>query len=143
MKQLIAILILLSCFCSRLYADIVVIVHPKNTAILDVFDIRQLFLGKAKSYPNGIKAIPVNLTSGHAREIFNKQVLQKSNSQLKAYWAKLVFTGRGVPPAELDNDQAVINMVLRNQDAIGYIDQRSLTSEVRVIAEFEGDLNGR
>jgi hypothetical protein len=60
----------------------------------------------------------------------------KSSSQLNAYWSKLVFTGKGTPPEKLTTDQAVIDFVAANGNAIGYVDSAKVTDKVKVIATF-------
>lgn len=118
-------------------AEIAVIVHPSNNTELDSNSISRLFLGKMKSFPGGDQAVPLNLNeSSEQTKEFNKKVLRKSGSQLKAYWSKLVFTGKGTPPQSLDNDSEVIGLVSSNPNIIGYIDAASVTGDVKVIAKF-------
>ncbi len=115
-------------------ADVVVVVHPSNSQNLSADDIQRLFLGKLKSFPGGGEANPVNLREGQpAREQFNQQFLNKSESQLKAYWSQLVFTGKGTPPKELDNDDAVKAHVANNPSGIGYIDASNVDGSVKVV----------
>ena len=115
-------------------ADVVVVVHPSNSQNLSADDIQRLFLGKLKSFPGGGEANPVNLREGQpAREQFNQQFLNKSESQLKAYWSQLVFTGKGTPPKELDNDDAVKAHVASNPSGIGYIDASKVDGSVKVV----------
>jgi ABC-type phosphate transport system substrate-binding protein len=45
-----------------------------------------------------------------------------------------VFTGKGVPPKEVDNDAAVIELVSQNPSVIGYVDKASVTDAVKVIS---------
>ncbi|MBU2883260.1 phosphate ABC transporter substrate-binding protein [Psychrosphaera sp. B3R10] len=119
------------------FAEIAVIVHPSNNAELDSNAISRLFLGKLKSFPGGDQAVPINLSESSAQtKEFNKNVLKKSGSQLKAYWSKLVFTGKGTPPKALNSDAEVIGLVSSNPNIIGYIDAASVTGDVKVIAKF-------
>jgi ABC-type phosphate transport system substrate-binding protein len=67
---------------------------------------------------------------------FEKKVLNKSASQIKAYWSKLVFTGKGTPPKEVSSDAEVINLIKSNPNLIGYVDESSVTGDVKVIATF-------
>ena len=60
----------------------------------------------------------------------------KSGSQYKAFWSKLVFTGKGKPPKEMSGDAAVIAAVSANPDAIGYVSASAVTDAVKVIATF-------
>lgn len=115
-------------------AEVAVIVNPGNGASLSSEDVQRLFLGKLKSFPGGGEATPVNQKEGQpAREQFNQAVLNKSESQLKAYWSQLVFTGKGTPPKELDNDDAIKALVASTPGAIGYIDAAKVDGSVKVV----------
>jgi ABC-type phosphate transport system substrate-binding protein len=118
-------------------ADIAVIVHPSNANSLEALDISRIFLGKAKSYPDGAQAVPVAQSdAASASDEFNTKVLTKSSSQLKAYWSKLVFTGKGTPPKEVDSDQEMLELIQANPSLIGYVQSTSVNESVRVVATF-------
>ncbi|MBU2881487.1 phosphate ABC transporter substrate-binding protein [Psychrosphaera sp. B3R10] len=118
-------------------AEISVIVHPSNQAKIESTDIARMFLGKMKSFPNGGIVLPINLAEGTApRKAFDKTVLKKSSSQIKAYWSKLVFTGKGSPPREVSNDTEMLELIKANPSLIGYVSSGSITSDVKVIATF-------
>lgn len=118
-------------------AEVAVIINANNTDTLSADDINGIFLAKMKSFPSGSAAIPINQSSdSSATQAFNEQVLKKNSQQLKAYWSKLVFTGQGTPPKEVDNDAEVIKLVQANPSTIGYIDSSSVTAGVKVIATY-------
>ena len=118
-------------------ADVVVIVHPSNSVDFDQSSISKLFLGKAKKFNDGNQAVPINQEeSSAARVSFNSAVLSKSGSQLKAYWSKLIFTGKGSPPQEVSNDAEVIDLISKNPSMIGYVDSASLTDAVKSVGKF-------
>lgn len=118
-------------------ADGVVIVNPANSAALSKSDVQNIFLAKAKSFPDGVSVSPVNLSENNAtRSEFEDAVCEKSDSQMKSYWAKLLFTGKAIPIKQLDGDQEVIDFVSKNRDAIGYVDSSSVTDSVKVVLEF-------
>ena len=113
-----------------------VVVHPSNADSLDENTISRIFLGKAKTFPGGASATPIDQAEGSAAaEEFNSKVLNRSSSQLKAYWSKLVFTGKGTPPKAVADDAAVIEMVSKNPGMIGYI-QGDGGGAVKVVASF-------
>lgn len=132
-KSLAAGLVLgLSSFC---FAEVAVIVHP-NSAVtsLSEDDIARLFLGKAKSFPSGGAAVPLNQTEGSAaRDKFNEGICKKNASQYKAYWSQLVFTGKGTPPKDAGDDAAVKTLVAANPNMIGYIDSSAVDASVKVV----------
>lgn len=121
---------------STAFADVAVIVNPANGNTIDEGTIKKIYLGKAKSFDDGTKVNPVNQDGNSVSDEFNDKVVGKSSSQLNAYWSKLVFTGKGTPPEKLANDQAVIDFVSANGDAIGYIDASKVTDKVKVVATF-------
>jgi len=127
----------LICCSHFVFADIAVIVHPSNSNAMDASAISRLFLGKSKKFPDGSVAIPLNqIDASSATGKFNSKALKKSSSQLKAYWSKLVFTGKGSPPKSVDNDLAVLELVASNPNIIGYVDANVITDKVKVLTTF-------
>jgi len=119
---------------SNAWAGIVVVVHPSNSAELDAKQVQRIFLGKEKKFSDGKEALPINSASSYpSRELFDSTVLNRSSSQVSAYWSKLVFTGKGIPPKEVNNDAAVIEIVANNPNAVGYVDSGSVTADVKAI----------
>ena len=114
-------------------ANVAVIVHPSNAAVLTQDDINKIFTGRAKSFTDGKAAEPVNLAEAVAvRADFDQKALGRSSSQMKAYWSKLVFTGKGTPPKELASEQEVIDAVAKNPAAIGYVSAGAVNGSVKV-----------
>lgn len=125
----------LSIFSCSLLAEVVVVVHPSNTAALDAKSVQRIFLGKEKKFSDGSESIPINQANGAAnRESFDTKVLGRSSTQISAYWSKLVFTGKGIPPKEVADDAAVIEIVAGNPSAIGYVDSAAVSGTVKAIA---------
>jgi len=118
-------------------AEIAIVVHPSNTSDVDKTSLSRIFLGKAKSFSAGGQAVPINQTESSAiTDEFNSKILKKSESQLKSYWSKLVFTGKGTPPKSVGSDAEVISLVSSNPNLIGYIDAASVTSAVKVVGKY-------
>ena len=116
-------------------AEVAVIVHPSASVdSLTADEISRLFMGKSKSFPNGSPAIALNQDDGSAtRDVFNQEICNKSPSQYKAYWSKLVFTGKGTPPKDSGDDAAVKALVAGNPKMIGYVDASVVDVSVKVI----------
>lgn len=115
---------------------VTVIVHPSNANALNKKTFKKIFLGKSKKFPDGNQVIPIDLTVGDAREQFLNNVIGKSESQLKAYWSKLIFTGKGQAPKSVDTEAEVIKFVSQTPDAIGYISDGAVDDTVKVAAKF-------
>jgi ABC-type phosphate transport system substrate-binding protein len=115
-------------------AEIVVVVNPANSNSLDKKKVQRIFLGKDKKFADGAETIAVNqVAENQLRQDFDSVVLGRSSSQVSAYWSKLVFTGKGIPPKEVASDAEVIDLVAKNPSVIGYINKASVTDAVKVV----------
>lgn len=116
-------------------AEVAVIVHPsQGVDSLTEDDVARLFLGKAKSFPGGAQAVPINQNEGSAsRDKFNEAVCKKNASQYKAYWSQLVFTGKGTPPKDGGDDAAVKALIAANPNMVGYVDSSVVDGSVKVV----------
>jgi len=101
-----------------------VVVHKSNSKLtFTKVEISKLFLKKTTRWTElDIKVEPVDLVdSSPVRKIFSQEVLGKKISAVKAYWQKLIFSGRKVPPPEKKSDTDVLQFVQGNPGAIGYV----------------------
>lgn len=131
--------ICISLFLSaQAYAEVSVIVSTNNAnAAIDENTLSRIFLGKTSSFPDGSQSIPVDQNEGAAaRDSFNETVLGKNANQLKAYWSRLIFTGKGTPPKESGNDTDIKALVANNPNLIGYIDSSAVDGTVKVVYTF-------
>lgn len=136
-KYVYTLAFLSSLFICNAFADTAVIVHPSNGDLLDKDAVSKIFLGKTKSFPSGGDIFPVNQKDGaEIRTSFDEYVLGKSSSQVKAYWSKLMFTGKGTPPKEAESGAEVKSLVAGNPATIGYIDASEVDDSVKVIFTF-------
>jgi ABC-type phosphate transport system substrate-binding protein len=122
-----AIVIFLSLWTSALYADpeITVIVHSDNElGALTRKQIADIYMGRITSLPNGSIPLPLDYQGDSpARTRFYESITGKSMAQINAYWARLSFTGQASPPRRLPNKAAVMQVVGKNQDALGYVEE--------------------
>ena len=116
-------------------ADVVAIVSSASPITAVTKDqMADIFMGKIHRLPNGAAAVPIDQIEGSgAREEFYTKVVGKSVAQMKAYWSKIIFTGRGLPPKEMPTSEDVKQLVVSNPAAIGYIDEKLVDSSVRVL----------
>jgi len=137
MKSLILLFVYSFLMVSTCYAGVAVIVHPSNSNVTTEDDIVRIFLGKKTTFADGSEAIPVDQTEGSpTKAFFTQTVLNKNDQQIKAYWAQLLFTGRGVPPKSVGQDVDVKKLVAENPSLIGYIDASDVDASIKVIAEY-------
>jgi len=113
-----------------------VIVNADNpVGILTPEDVSRLFLRKTPTWYNGQPVLPVDQAKhSAARAAFLREIHQKNEQALDAYWRQQVFTGKAVPPLVLGSDAEVIDFVRRNPTAVGYVSAgAALGPEVKVV----------
>lgn len=116
-------------------AEVVVVVSAKNpVTTLSRSQVADIFLGKMIHFPNGREVVPVDQVENSAeREEFYLKFANKSPAQIKAFWSKIIFTGRGQPPPEVSNDIEVMKFIAKHPDAIGYIENKWVDDRVKVV----------
>jgi hypothetical protein len=78
-------------------------------------------------WPNGRRAIPVNLPVDHkVRQVFSQRVLGRLPTDLVGYWNRLYFEGVQ-PPLVLETPEAVCAYVAVEPDAIGYVPRNAVS----------------
>jgi ABC-type phosphate transport system substrate-binding protein len=114
-------------------AQLVVVVSTKSTlSALSEQQITDIFLGRTAYFPGGGSAVPIDLPEdAAARSEFYRRVTGKSSSQMKAYWSKLIFTGRGQPPREVQDPAAIKRALAETPNSIGYMDSRDIDTSVK------------
>ena len=116
-------------------AEIVVIVSAKNSlSAMRVDQVSDIFLGQNSAFPDGKEAVALDQsTDSSLRNVFYLKVTSKSPQLLKAYWAKIIFTGRGQPPREIESSLSIRKLVAENPSLIGYIEKTTLDSSVKSV----------
>lgn len=122
-------------FIAQSYADVVVVVSAKSEiGSVSEEDISRVFTGKLKTIAGVSQVVPINQNDGvEVRDKFYEKVCNKSRSQYKAYWAQLIFTGKGVPPKDIGVDADIKATVAANANMIGYMDAKFVDDTVKVV----------
>jgi ABC-type phosphate transport system substrate-binding protein len=116
-------------------ADVVVVVSARNHHVnLTRNQVVDIFLGRLHHFPNDGTVTPVDQAEGSpSRDEFYLKYSGQSPAQIKAYWSKLIFTGRGRPPPEAVNGTEVKKFIARHPNAIGYIQANLVDDSVKVV----------
>lgn len=116
-------------------AELVVIVSAKSPITsLRPEQVADIFLGQIANFPGGTEAVALDQRIGSAeRDEFYSKVTSKTPPLVKAYWTKMIFTGRGQPPKEVAGSAAIRKMVADNPALIGYIDKTALDASVKAV----------
>jgi ABC-type phosphate transport system substrate-binding protein len=106
--------------------DIVVIVNPAAKPISKE-QIADLYLGRSAGLT------PLDQTAGSAiYDQFYKKATGRDAAQVKAIWSRILFTGRGLPPKQLPDSEAVKKAVAANPNVVGYIEKSAVDASVKV-----------
>jgi ABC-type phosphate transport system substrate-binding protein len=136
MKTLIILLIILLPLSA--HADLYIIAN-KNLPIvqLEKSDIAAIYLLKKKYWENGDDIMPINLpATADARTHFTAQVFDSTPEKLGSYWDKMLFKGE-TPPVTQNSEQAVIMFVERINGAIGYVETKPQSSQIKILQQFK------
>ena len=119
-------------------SDLVIITATDNVEELQLEDIARIYLGKVNRYPSGAEVVPLDLDpSDPSYARFARLVLKKTPAQLKAYWAKRIFTGKGKPPRSLQNREELRALVASHKRYLSYIDSGQADNSVRWVIELQ------
>jgi ABC-type phosphate transport system substrate-binding protein len=112
-----------------------IIVHPDNPiSSLDRKFLADVFLKKKTRWSDDSVIRPVDLTpKSAARRRFSEEILRRSVDAVRSYWRQVIYSGRGVPPPELDTDTDIVSFVRQNKKAIGYVSGGADTDGVKVL----------
>ena len=141
MKIIFKLLLSFTCmsFFGVAQAQIAVVVSAKSPATsINKEQAAALFLGKSTQLPGA--GVPILVDQGETSEVrknFYSKVADKTPSQVKAIWARLVFSGKAAPPKEAPSSAEVKKLITASPDAVGYIEKSAVDSSVKVILEID------
>lgn len=95
-------------------------------------DLKDYYLGKKASWPDGSKVVVVVLKDGPSHEKLMSK-LGKSSSQFTTGWKKLVFTGKGAMPEQVGSEDELVAFVAKTPGAIGFADAGKVKDGVKAI----------
>ena len=96
---------------------------------LDRETAAQLYLGRRTSLPDGRSARLLDLPAGPERDLFYERLTAKNPSQIRAYWSRMVFTGRAHPPHEANDQEDALRRVLTDPSALAYLPAASVVGQ--------------
>jgi ABC-type phosphate transport system substrate-binding protein len=112
-------------------ADLVVVGHPAGPS-LTKDQVADLFLGK------NLTMTPVDQPEGspvHAE--FYRKATGRDVAQVKATWARLVFSGKAQAPKQAADSAAVKRAVAADPKAVGYIEKSAVDGSVKVLLPLD------
>lgn len=134
-KDFVTTLLMMALTAAPAMADVVAVVSSRSAVTaLSNSQIADIFLGKSARFPDGSPAVPFDQIEGSAiRDEFYGKVVGKTAAQIKVYWSRILFTGRGRPPPTVSDSIEMKRRITENRAAIGYIDRSLVDDSVRVV----------
>ncbi|NQZ70813.1 MAG: phosphate ABC transporter substrate-binding protein [Lentisphaeria bacterium] len=115
--------ILWTCFASHVQSAVVVIVHAENpTEHFTAGELSSIYLGKKSFWANSERISVKSHMEKSVNQDFLRLYVRKTPAQFKAYWRKMVFTGKGAMPRFLESSE-MLEQISQNKNAIGFIDE--------------------
>ncbi len=116
-------------------ADLVVVAGSQSPLNhLSREQVADIYLGRVTTLPGGTSALPLDLpASSPEREIFYNQITGKTAAQIRAYWAKMSFTGKGTPPRTVASAADIKKLTLSKPGAVAYLAEGTLDGSVKVL----------
>lgn len=112
-------------------ADLVVVGNPAG-ASLTKDQVADLFLGK------NLAMTPVDQPEGSpVYAEFYRKATGRDVAQVKATWARLVFSGKAQAPKQLADSAAVKRAVAADPKAVGYIEKSAVDGSVKVLLPLD------
>lgn len=97
---------------------------------------KKIWLGKSRRIPGGGAVKVVDQENRKVRNEFYLKLTNKKPSQLKAYWARFTFTGKGSAPPKLPDDTTIKQWVTATPGGLSYIDSAALDGSVKVLLKL-------
>jgi hypothetical protein len=123
-----------------------VVVVGKASPIREVTvdTVRDVFLRRQRLWPDGSRAMPVNLPADSPqRRAFSERVLGRLPGELIEYWNRLYFDGIR-PPLVLRSPDAVCAYVATEPAALAYVPADAVDEErCRIVLELPAAEKGR
>lgn len=120
-------------------SELVLVVNKVNpTMSLSRSQVIDLYMGKYVAFPDGSKAIPVDIEDDlETREQFYDSLVGMPLARVNAYWSKVKFSGRARPPTQQKSEQAILEFVMETENAIAYVHESNVTGNVKVVYRFD------
>jgi len=114
---------------------LVVIVNAGSTVTqMSQEEVTNIFMGRQKRLPNGVLALPVEpVDDPKLRDHFYQLLMNVPLPQIRSYWARMFFSGQAQPPRQAPSSSEVIETVVLNKGAIGFVEQSKLDKRVKQV----------
>jgi hypothetical protein len=119
--------------CSSVNAAEIVVNQTVPSKQYTLADIRAVFMMRQRFWPNGEQIKVFTLSdSDLLHKDFVKNNLNMFPHQLRRIWDRMLFSGTGAIPVQLDSEQEMIDKIANTPYAIGYLNNRPDNEKIRL-----------
>ncbi len=136
LRRILGTMLTLVLLCSVTTASDLVVVAGAQSQLqqLSREQVADIYLGRVTTLPGGTSAQPLDLpASSQEREAFYNLITGKSSAQVRAYWAKMSFTGKGTPPKTVASSADIKKLASKKPGAIAYVAESAVDGSVKVL----------
>lgn len=132
--RLLALACMLACGAAARADYYVVVSADSALKTLTQKEAAEIFLGRGREHASGEFLLVFDMPrDSEARAGFYRAVAGMSLAQVNSHWARLMFTGRTLPPQPLPSEQRMHDLVKRNPSAIGYLQKEPADKALRTV----------
>ncbi len=118
----------------NIFADIIVIARKDSPLTeLNPQQCRQLWLGDAFSIGTQSVEVSDHFTKSEIRHTFYQKIINISQKELRSIRARKIYVDGQFPPDAFKNDGAVMAWITSSPNRIGYISDKSLSNNFKVL----------
>lgn len=116
----------------------VVVANPRAGIVrLSQEEVINIFLGRYRRLASGLTAEPIDQPVDTAlRANFYRQLVGKSQAEINAYWARLIFSGKTQPPRTSFGTEDALQRVASHAGALAYVERSKVDGRVTVVFEM-------
>jgi ABC-type phosphate transport system substrate-binding protein len=114
----------------------VIVVNKTNPVkMLSIVELRRIFMKQSRMWPHAEPMVPVDWEStAEIRQVFSKQVLNRSVREMAEYWVQQSMTQGIAPPSTQRSARAVLRFIASVPGAISYVPPGEVDDTVHVVA---------
>jgi hypothetical protein len=122
------------------HADYYVVVSERShVATLTRQQVLHLFMGRTRTFPDGTLAAALDLSDDALRGGFYRLLSGMTLPQVNSYWARLMFSGRNLPPQRLNSQSTMIERIRDDPAAIGWLPEAPRQKGLRTVLVLKAD----
>ena len=99
----------------------IVVSEKSSTRSLSEQDALHIFMGRSRVFPDGSLAVSYELADAPQRAGFYRRLADMSLAQVTSYWARLMFSGRNLPPQQVEGRDVLMEKVSKDPHAITWL----------------------